>query len=133
MSFVFAVEHGMNDILSIADETRPLLNSSVLNRNGLSDFPGFALTLEALREKEITTDPITGGDINEPGKKPRCDQNGKFGGWKDYGESTLRAIVKTRNNFHRRERLIRRSGKVTVDNVRKLLHFSDSECPYVSF
>jgi hypothetical protein len=60
MSFVFAVEHGMNDILSIADETRPLLNSSVLNRNGLSDFPGFALTLEALREKEITTDPITG-------------------------------------------------------------------------
>jgi hypothetical protein len=33
---------------------------SVLNRNGLSDFPGFALTLEALREKEITTDPITG-------------------------------------------------------------------------
>jgi hypothetical protein len=91
---------------------------SVLNRNGLSDFPGFALTVEALREKEITTDPITGGDINEPGKKPRCDQNGKFGGWKDYGESTLRAIVKTRNNFHRRERLIRRSGKVTVDNVR---------------
>jgi hypothetical protein len=32
----------------------------VLNRNGLLDFPDFAATLEALREKEISTDPITG-------------------------------------------------------------------------
>ncbi len=32
----------------------------VLNRNGLPDFPDFAATLEALREKEISTDPITG-------------------------------------------------------------------------
>jgi hypothetical protein len=32
----------------------------VLNRNGLPDFPYFAATLEALREKEISTDPITG-------------------------------------------------------------------------
>lgn len=32
----------------------------VLNRNGLPGFPDFAATLEALREKEISTDPITG-------------------------------------------------------------------------
>jgi hypothetical protein len=32
----------------------------VLNRNGLPDFPDFAATLEALRDKEISTDPITG-------------------------------------------------------------------------
>jgi len=32
----------------------------VLNRNGLPDFPNFAATLEALREREISTDPITG-------------------------------------------------------------------------
>jgi hypothetical protein len=32
----------------------------VLNQNGLPDFPNFAATLEALKEKEITTDPITG-------------------------------------------------------------------------
>jgi hypothetical protein len=32
----------------------------VLNRNGLPDFPDFATTLGALREKEISTDPITG-------------------------------------------------------------------------
>lgn len=32
----------------------------VLNQNGLPDFPDFARTLEVLREKEITTDPITG-------------------------------------------------------------------------
>ena len=32
----------------------------VLNQNGLPDFPDFARTLEILREKEITTDPITG-------------------------------------------------------------------------
>jgi hypothetical protein len=32
----------------------------ILNQNGLPDFPDFARTLEALREKEISTDPITG-------------------------------------------------------------------------
>jgi hypothetical protein len=32
----------------------------VLNQNGLPDFPDFARTLESLREKEISTDPITG-------------------------------------------------------------------------
>ncbi len=31
-----------------------------LNQNGLPEFPDFARTLDALREKEITTDPITG-------------------------------------------------------------------------
>jgi hypothetical protein len=32
----------------------------VLNQNGFPEFPEFAQTLEALREKEVTTDPITG-------------------------------------------------------------------------
>lgn len=32
----------------------------VFNRDGLLDFPNFAATLEGLREKELTTDPITG-------------------------------------------------------------------------
>ena len=32
----------------------------VLNQNGLPDFPDFAATLEALKEKEFVTDPITG-------------------------------------------------------------------------
>ncbi len=31
-----------------------------LNQNGLSDFSDFARTLDALKEKETTTDPVTG-------------------------------------------------------------------------